>query len=910
GQTNLPAGTYYLGVVSEGVNSQPETEIGSNATTYVVQSLGSLSVSNLGTVGTTDLQTTNALLEGGNVAAYQFTVPPNTLGMELRFEGVVGNPLLSLVAGTQLPSAYTPYGEIYNSTEGGQGYNWESGDLVILPNPVPGTYSLLVNASATGNGLVPDDTYGVRISQLTTPNLNISSLLNTNGGTNVAAGTLAATESAFFEVNVPSSINGAPVLGWNLALSESSGSPSVRVRQNLLPANTCDTTAFASGSIVVAPPYLTPGTWYVEVNSAIGSASFTLTSSVITTNTTTRSPWVMPAIGQTNTAPGLFVPEFGDTGVDTNGVALPGDQGVDLAQGQYDFYAIMVPTNNAGLLRTELQAISGTPYLFIRVGAVPTKDHHASGSCDNTSLIDEQLTGSGTEYGNWVPLDGKLATNLPPGLSMLSVYAAGDANARYRLQLSCGNDTTNSQMQNTQQGGMSAACSNAMANASISTLVQDLPLDGSIIYSNQDLAGGDWRYYRLQIPTNAPNYLVVDWTASQGSPHLFVRDTVPPGDGSSVSQNYNLYPNLAISWSADQKDQGPYPDFALPGSDALTTPPLRPGSIYYLGFWSPDDAAFSVTCYTNGGYINITNVVSLFGGLVGGSVPPHGIMQYRIDVPANAAAIVFNAGNSSNLVLSLEQGTVALPNGPADWVSSSTVSNLDQPLTGVWPWLPGYSYYLTLTNTSGTAGTFNLTAPDLVAASLASDATAASASSMKVWFSVTNAGNGTAISPYGYWMDQVTLSANGTLAGAIASWSWNFDGPLAPGASYTLTNTITLPSLPAGTYYLLLQTDAGNYVPENDKANNTSAAVGFTVGSAQPTIVGIHLSGNNLVLSGVSGLTGGTCYVLMGTNLALPLSQWTPVATNVLSGGGDFNITATNAVNPNAPRQFFILKLP
>jgi hypothetical protein len=524
----------------------------------------------------------------------------------------------------------------------------------------------------------------VDVSYPTLPQLSFSpELNNSNSGlTNVVSGTLADAGSTFFRVNVPTNVNGAPVLGWNLQLTQSSGSPSVRVRQNLLPDNTGDTTAFASGSIIIAPPYLAPGTWYAEVKAS-GSTTFSLTTSVITTNTLARSLWVMPAIGQTNTAPGLVLPEFGDTGVNPGGTNLPGDQGIDLAQGQYDFYAIMVPTNNAGLLRTELQAISGNPTLYLRAGAAPTFNHGVTGS--SGSLIDRQLAGSVTEYGNWVPLNGRTATNLTPGLWVLSVYASGNANVRFRLQLSCGSSTTNG-------------------------LVQDLPLNGSVTYTNQQLAGGDWRYYRVQIPTNAPNNWVVNWTRSQGSAHLFVRDTVPPGDSSYNYDNYNSLPGYAVTWASDQKNQGPYPDFAAPGSDTLTTPPLRPGSTYYLGFWSPDDATFSVGSTTNGGTINITNTIAFYGGSIAKVIPGNGTLRYRLDVPINATRILLNASNSTDIVFALEQGTVALAGGPAHWTSYGPANaslNLFLGIPNYWPWLPGYSYYLTITNTSSAAESFN-----------------------------------------------------------------------------------------------------------------------------------------------------------------------------------------------------------
>ncbi len=50
--------------------------------------------------------------------------------------------------------------------------------------------------------------------------------------------------------------------------------------------------------------------------------------------------------------------------------------------GGYDYYAVIVPTNNAGLLRTELQAISGNPNLYLRAGVAPSLNHYSADSCD------------------------------------------------------------------------------------------------------------------------------------------------------------------------------------------------------------------------------------------------------------------------------------------------------------------------------------------------------------------------------------------------------------------------------------------------------------------------------------------------------------------------------------------------
>jgi hypothetical protein len=682
GQTNIPPGDYYLGVVSQGVNPSGQ-DIGSNTTSYVLSCLGSLPVTDLGAVGSSDLVITNAL-EAADVAAYHFVnVPKTVAAMEVRLENVAGNPYMYLLNGTAVPGFSIGYS--YAGGEGGQRADWSASTLITLPNAAAGTYTLTI-AAAAASGVYPDAAYTLRIHQVVPPPINLAPSQNANGGTNAVSGSLADGESAYYQVSI-TNLDGAPLLGWNLDLIVTNGAPEMRVRPGLLPDDTCDTTAFASGSVIVAPPYLTNGAWYVEVRGN-GASTFSLVSSAITTNTLTRQPWVMPAAGDTTVAAaGLSMPVFGDTGVSSSGTNLPGDQGVDLANGQYHFYAVVVPDHNAGLLRTELEAISGNPNLYVRTGAAPTLYHYSRGSCPvyygEPPLVDRQLSASAdTEYGNWVPLDGQTETQLTPGLWVLAVQATGSSNARYRLILSSGNVVTNG-------------------------LVEPLPLDGSVTNSNS-FAGHDWQYYRVDFPSNAPATLTVNWTRSQGDAHLFIRDTVPPGDGASGSYyNYNSSWGDAVTWASDAKNKGPYPNFPSPGAAVLTVPPLRPGAIYYLGFWSDNDTTISVSCSTNGA-VDLAGDIPFYAGGVGASVPANSALLYRIEVPAEATRLKFYATNAAGLILTLEQGTVALPGGPAHWKSSGANAGLDQPLGSVWPWLPGYAYYLTVTNTSGSAEPFSL----------------------------------------------------------------------------------------------------------------------------------------------------------------------------------------------------------
>ena len=76
-----------------------------------------------------------------------------------------------------------------------------------------------------------------------------------------------------------------------------------------------------------------------------------------------------------------------------------------------------------------------------------------------------------------------------------------------------------------------------------------------------------------------------------------------------------------------------------------------------------------------------------------------------------------------------------------------------------------------------------------------------------------------------------------------------------------------------------------------------------------PLITSVTVSGTNIFMSGTNntGTGGGTFYVRASTNVALPLIDWTPVATNVFDANGKFNVT--NLVN-EGPLMFFRIELP
>jgi autotransporter-associated beta strand protein len=95
--------------------------------------------------------------------------------------------------------------------------------------------------------------------------------------------------------------------------------------------------------------------------------------------------------------------------------------------------------------------------------------------------------------------------------------------------------------------------------------------------------------------------------------------------------------------------------------------------------------------------------------------------------------------------------------------------------------------------------------------------------------------------------------------------------------------------------------------------NNTLAVNGrisvvgqTTIPTVPPGITNFSLSGTNLVINGTNGQAGATYFILTSTNVALPLSQWKTIATNVAAGNA-FSFGATNAVNPVLGKQFYLL---
>jgi len=142
--------------------------------------------------------------------------------------------------------------------------------------------------------------------------------------------------------------------------------------------------------------------------------------------------------------------------------------------------------------------------------------------------------------------------------------------------------------------------------------------------------------------------------------------------------------------------------------------------------------------------------------------------------------------------------------------------------------------------------------------------------------------------------------------------SFELDGVLWPD---TLDQYANPPAYPVRDWGLVTFTNAGNHnilltcVGKNPAATGYWLSVDrFILSPVNPPVIGaITLSGSNVALSGAGGVSGAYYYVLASTNLSLPLSQWTSIATNAFDSDGSFNFT--NVADLGGWQRFFLLKL-
>lgn len=150
--------------------------------------------------------------------------------------------------------------------------------------------------------------------------------------------------------------------------------------------------------------------------------------------------------------------------------------------------------------------------------------------------------------------------------------------------------------------------------------------------------------------------------------------------------------------------------------------------------------------------------------------------------------------------------------------------------------------------------------------------------------------------------DTVSVGQSLTLGGTLAV--TNLSGTLTAGDSFKLFEgtvngnftTVILPPLNPGLIWT------------NQLSTTGRITVISTAPVNPPAFSSVSAAGNNLVMTGSNGTANANYYVLTTTNIALPMTNWSRIATNQFDANGYFNLT--NPIDPATPQLFYRLQLP
>ncbi len=119
------------------------------------------------------------------------------------------------------------------------------------------------------------------------------------------------------------------------------------------------------------------------------------------------------------------------------------------------------------------------------------------------------------------------------------------------------------------------------------------------------------------------------------------------------------------------------------------------------------------------------------------------------------------------------------------------------------------------------APALDVTGPDLVITEIVAPATGLPGESVQLSWTTVNQGDApTAAS----WSEQVFLSTDAIAGSDLVLASFTAVGPLAPGASLTQTQAVTLPNLAGGSRWFVVRTDSANAMFERVETNNNTVA--------------------------------------------------------------------------------------
>jgi large repetitive protein len=672
GADYLQPGDYYLAAVSEGQNpSFALRNIGTGLAEATLTNYGPVAVTPLG--NTTELGISQPVnLAAAEIKLYTVEVGPGINNLQFRLKNRAGDANIIVLKGGRIPSvaAAQTYG-IFGGEVAGPPFRDKA--IVNLGNPLPGTYTVMVQASGTSVTGYAAASALLSIDILKPANLNFTQSTNAaNALSNFDARTLDDKEKHFYRVSVPAQVDGSNILGWLIRLDQ--GSPTVKFYKSEADFGKVPAMTMVGRSALLVAPFLTTGAnWFIDVEG-VGTTDYIIRSEAVTLATTA---WALP---------GVFNALAGDSNPgEPEGAA----NGVNLAQDDWNFYAVDVPEQNLGLLRVALEASNGNPNVYLRHNAIPSTDHLKAGATGEPSF-DFRMVSEDSEAGNFsaTPSPTAKPTGLKAGRWYIGVKSepVGSlrTSSRYRLKAHSG-------------------------------VVTDLDLTTAAPLTAQNLAEKDWRYYRFTIPrTGIPAEWRPLFTRLNGTPQLYIRDTLPPFSYTSLIGAAPL-PNY-VDWGADFKNNvlpAAYLRNPAPGTVILPVPPLRPGATYYLGFYGAAGGAFEIASSVSATRIAIESEPAYDTGIVNLTIPAGQRRILRIAVPAEATRLKFDAVQSAiGLSIKTEQGSVPPATTAAHFQNAGTFPltyTLNEALTGNWPRTAAADYYVLLHNTTAAAITTTLT---------------------------------------------------------------------------------------------------------------------------------------------------------------------------------------------------------
>jgi large repetitive protein len=676
GNTYLEEGDYYVMAVSEGQNpSLGGSILGTGIVSGEIKNEGPITVGALGLV--TDAGLSQAIALGaGEVRVFTVNVPAGINNLQFKLNDRVGEATLAIVKGSLIPApglteSYGVFGgETANSP-------LKERSVINLGNPVAGIYTIAVRAGGTLPSSFAPASATLVVDILKPVTLNFTQELNaTNGLSNVDARSLTDKEKYFYQLPIPRKIGGADVLGWLITLEQ--GTPTVRIYNSALDFGKTAPVTMVGRSALIVPPFLTfDKNWYIEVEGS-GTNDYILKSQAVKLN---APPWTLANSFNTlagDTSPGA-----------AEGVGIRRE----LAQDAWEFYALDVTENNLGLIRLALEQYGGNTNVYVRNGGIPSSDHSSLGTT-GARMYQYKMIGETSESANFSEIGdaARKPERLVPGRWYLGVKSDPLASVRtasgYRLKAHSG-------------------------------VVTDLDLTTSAPLINQNLAERDWRYYRFTIPrTGIPAEWKPFFSRNSGSAQAYLRDGLPPFSYVPAASSSATSPTF-VDWSIDAKNLVPAASYLRqinPGIISLPTPPLRPGSTYYLGLYgNTAGGSVEVSSSVSTAQIAIEREMVYQAGIETISVPANSRRLVRIAVASNAARLKIECNQSAaGLALKLEQGappfTTSVIAAHAQNAAPFGVSHLfNQVLSPNWPFVVNCDYYLLLSNTTASPITSTVT---------------------------------------------------------------------------------------------------------------------------------------------------------------------------------------------------------